>query len=54
MAMALREFFSHPISSIRQWAASHERFIAVNISWTLAAVFFIVSIIFLLKSLGIL
>lgn len=52
--MALREFLSHPISSIRQWAASHERFIAVNISWTLAAIFFIISIIFLLKSLGIL
>ena len=48
MVMTLREFLSHPISSIRQWAASHERFIAV------AAVFFIVSIIFLLKSLGIL
>ena len=52
--MALHEFLSHPLSSIKQWTASHERFIAVNVSWTLAAVFFIVSIIFLLKSLGIL
>ena len=52
--MELKEFFERPISSIRSWAAAHERFIAVNLTWTLAVVFIIVSLVFLLKSLGVL
>lgn len=52
--MALREFLSRPLSGIKAWIAGHERFIAVNVSWTLALVFVVVSIVSLLKSLGIL
>jgi len=52
--MDLREFLTHPLSSIKGWATTHERFIAVNLTWTLAIVFIIVSVVFLLKSLGIL
>ena len=52
--MDLKEFLSHPISSMKSWAASHERFIAVNVTWTLAIVFIIVSIVNLLISLGVL
>lgn len=52
--MDLREFLTHPLSGIKGWAATHERFIAVNLTWTLAIVFIIVSVVFLLKSLGIL
>lgn len=52
--MSLKEFFSRPISSIKSWAAEHERFIAVNVTWTLAVVFIIVSIVYLLISLGVL
>ena len=52
--MDLREFLTHPLSSIKGWAATHERFIVVNLTWTLAIVFIIVSVVFLLKSLGIL
>ena len=52
--MRFREFLSAPLSGIRSWVASHERFIAVNVTWTLGAGFIIVSAVFLLKSLGIL
>lgn len=52
--MDLREFLTHTLSSIKGWAATHERLIAVNLTWTLAIVFIIVSVVFLLKSLGIL
>ena len=52
--MDIRYFLSHPFSSLRQWALSHERFIAVDLTWTLAVVFIIVSIVFLFKSLGLL
>ena len=52
--MNLKDFFSQPLSSIKIWAAGHERFIAVNVTWTLAIIFFIVSVIYLLISLGIL
>ena len=52
--MDLRELFTHPLSGIRQWVGAHERFFAVNVTWTLAVVFFIVAFIFLLKSLGVL
>ena len=41
--MDWKEFLSHPLSSIRQWTLEHERFIAVNVSWTLAVVFIIES-----------
>jgi hypothetical protein len=52
--MDVRYFLSHPFSSIRQWALSHERFIAVNLTWALAVLFIIVSLVYLFKSLGIL
>ena len=52
--MDIRYFLSHPFSSLRQWAHSHERFIAVDLTWTLAVVFIIVSLVFLFKSLGLL
>ena len=52
--MDIRYFLSRPFSSLRQWALSHERFIAVDLTWTLAVVFIIVSIVFLFKSLGLL
>ena len=52
--MLWKDFLSHPLSSARDWLATHERFVAVNVSWTLAAVFAAVSFIYLLKSLGIL
>jgi len=50
----LKEFLSHPLSSARQWLLSHERFFAVNVTWALAFVFIIISVIQLLKSIGIL
>ena len=62
--MDFREFLSQPLSTIRQWAATHERLIAVNLTWTLAVgfivvwalavLFIIVSLVYLFKSLGIL
>ena len=52
--MDIRYFLSHPFSSLRQWALSHERFIAVNLTWALAVLFIIVSLVYLFKSLGIL
>ena len=52
--MDIRYFLSRPFSSLRQWLLSHERFIAVDLTWTLAVVFIIVSIVFLFKSLGLL
>ena len=52
--MDIRYVLSHPFSSLRQWALSHERFIAVDLTWTLAVVFIIVSLVFLFKSLGLL
>ncbi|MBP3257643.1 MAG: hypothetical protein J6M23_06600 [Bacteroidales bacterium] len=52
--MDLRTLFSHPLSSLRQWALEHERFIAVNLSWTIAVGLIIFSIWKLLHSLGIL
>ena len=52
--MDWKALFSDPFSRIRSWAASHERFIAVNVTGGLAVVFFIVSAVFLLISLGIL
>ena len=52
--MDLRDFLSHPLSSIRQWLLTHERFIAVNLTWTLAVVFIIVSLVYLFKFLGLL
>ena len=54
MTMDWKEFLSHPLSSIRQWTLEHERFIAVNVSGTLAVVFIIVSVVYLLHSFGIL
>ncbi|MBQ8062873.1 MAG: hypothetical protein IJ584_01045 [Bacteroidales bacterium] len=52
--MSLKEFLAQPISSIKSWAAQHERFIAVNVTWTLAIIFIIVSIVYFLISLGVL
>ena len=52
--MDLRSLFSHPLSSLRQWALEHERFIAVNLSWAIAVGLIIFSIWKLLHSLGIL
>jgi hypothetical protein len=52
--MDLKSLFSHPLSSLRQWALEHERFIAVNLSWTIAFGLIIFSIWKLLHSLGIL
>ena len=52
--MVLRSFFSRPLSTLRQWALEHERFIAVNLSWTLAVGLILFSIWKLLHSLGIL
>jgi hypothetical protein len=52
--MDWKDFLSHPISSISAWASAHERFFAVYVSGALAVVFFAVSVIFLLKSLGLL
>jgi len=52
--MDLKSLFSHPLSSLRQWALEHERFIAVNLSWTIAVGLIIFSIWKLLHSLGIL
>ena len=52
--MDLKSLFSHPLSSMRQWALEHERFIAVNLSWTIAVGLIIFSIWKLLHSLGIL
>ncbi len=52
--MDLRTLLSHPLSSLRQWALEHERFIAVNLSWTIAVGLIIFSIWNLLHSLGIL
>ena len=52
--MDLKSLFAHPISSVRQWAMEHERLIAVNLSWTLAVVFIIVSIVKLLQVFGVL
>lgn len=52
--MPWKDFLQHPLSSIRQWALEHERFIAVNVSWTLAVVFIIIAIAKLLISFGIL
>jgi hypothetical protein len=52
--MDIRSLLSNPLSSLRQWAREHERLIAVNLSWTLAVVFIIISIVTLLRSLGIL
>lgn len=52
--MDFREFLSHPVSNLRQWFVSHERFFAVNLTWALALVFIAVSVIYLLISLGIL
>ena len=50
--MGLKEFLSHPLSSARQWLLSHERFFAVNVTWTLAVIFLIVSVVFLIRSIG--
>ena len=52
--MELRSFFSRPLSTLRQWALGHERFVAVNLSWTLAVGLILYSIWKLLHSLGIL
>ena len=52
--MDFRELLSNPFSGLRQWFTTHERFFAVNVTWTLAVAFFIVSFIYLLISLGIL
>ena len=52
--MDFREFLSQPLSTIRQWAATHERLIAVNLTWTLAVGFIVISVVYLLISLGIL
>ena len=52
--MDLKSLFSHPLSSLRQWALEHERFIAVNLSWTIAVGLIIFSIWKLLHSLGLL
>lgn len=52
--MDLRSLLSHPLSSLRQWVLEHERFVAVNLSWTLAIGLIIFSIWKLLHSLGIL
>jgi len=49
--MRFRDFLSHPLSSARSWLVSHERFIAVNVSWTLAILFAIISLVYLFKSL---
>ena len=50
----LRDFLSHPLSFIRQWAMEHERFIAVNLSWSIAVGLLLYSVWKLLHSLGIL
>lgn len=52
--MDIRDFLSHPLSSARRWLLTHERFIAVDVTWTLAVVFILVSVVYLLKSIGML
>ena len=52
--MDIRSFLSHPLSSLRQWALEHERFIAVNLNWSIAVGLLIYSVWKLLHSLGIL
>ena len=49
-----RDFFSHPLSSVRAWAQEHERLIAVGLSRVLAVVFIIIAIVKLVQSLGML
>lgn len=50
----MKKPLSSPLSALRQWARSHEKILVVGGSWTLAAVFIVISVLSLLKSLGIL
>lgn len=52
--MNWKDAFEYPLSAVRDWIRSHERVLVPTISWTLALVFIIVSLVTLLKSLGIL
>ena len=48
----LRDFLSHPLSFIRQWAAANERALALYLPWILAVVFLVISVYYLVKSLS--
>ena len=49
-----KDFLRYPISTLRRWALSNRRLLLVGGCWTLAVGFIIISLVTLLKSLGIL
>ena len=52
--MKLRDIVDHPITTASRWAEGHERFFALYVTAALAVAFLAVSVVFLLKSLGLL
>lgn len=50
--MSLKDLLSQPGSTLRQWARSNKKTLAVGACWVLGIVFIIVSIVTLLKSLA--
>lgn len=50
--MNWKDAFEYPLSVVRDWIRSHNRVLVPAVSWTLALVFIIVSLVTLLKSLG--
>ena len=52
--MDFRSFLRTPLSTLRRWGAGHERLLPVHLSWALAALLAVYSIVKLIRSLSLL
>lgn len=49
--MGWKEFMEHPLSGVRDWVREHERTLIIGTTWGAAAVFFVIAVVYLLKTL---